>query len=80
MEALQKPWYCCLAGLPRHLNSRSGLPHGYLHLSSYLCFISAISVRASRIIFFVHFQSLFKDNWQNQQAGCDFTAVEGRQL
>lgn len=30
--------------------------------------------------FFVHFQSLFKDNWQNQQAGCDFTAVEGRQL
>lgn len=27
--------------------------------------------------FFVHSQSFFKDNWQNQQTGCDFTAVEG---
>lgn len=49
-----------------------------VHLS--LFYISNFSTCFQNYFFFVHFQSFFKDNWQNQQAGCDFTAVEGRQL
>lgn len=59
---------------------QKGLPCGCLHVSSYLCFVSAISVYASRMIFLFISNHSSKITGKKHQAGCDFTAVECRQL
>lgn len=65
---------------PATLFKFKGLPCGCLHVSSYLCFVSAISVYASRMIFLFISNHSSKITGKKHQAGCDFTAVEGRQL